>query len=232
VAAYPGGPLGGAIRPLLQSLAGDAGLHYPGAYAALPRALATIGPWLGLALTWPGLTLLLVVMPRVLRDGGERRGVPSFGLFARAILAAAPFALLSGAVPVLQDRVGAIAVGVAGLAATWAVGALGLLMTSAVAHAPPGAVLGRMGPGAALGASFSMAAQFPWLTAGVLLLEGAGLALLRLSPPVVGALFDRIPPETVLVWLAFGALLSGLLAAFRVATFGRLFLHVHGEAPR
>lgn len=228
-AAYPQGILGDAIQPLLRSLSGEAGSNYPGAYAAFPRALATIGPWCGLFLTWPGLVLLLDALPRILRGNGSRAIASGMSRWPAALLAALPASMLAGTVPAVHDRVGALVVGMPGLAATLAVDAAGLLIAAALGHAVPAAVLGRKDPLKALATSVSMAGRFPRLTAAVFFGEGLALAVFRLTPSAVEALFERIPPESVLFFLGVGAVVSAFAQMFRIAMFGRLFLHVYGE---
>jgi hypothetical protein len=191
--------------------------------------VATISPWLGLALVWPGLLLLLEAMPRILRGAHAVRGRSKLAPIPSALLALLPGCFIAGMVATVHDRVDSLFAGIPGMAVTFAVDAAGLLLLGALAHVASAMMFARGSALAAFEASVSLASRFPRLTLFGLVVESAAFGIFRLAPATVQPLFEKIPPESVLPFLGLGAVLAGLVQALRVVTFGRLYLHVHGE---
>jgi hypothetical protein len=234
VAAYPGGPLAGVVRSLLVAIGNEAALHYPDAYAALPRVLATLDPLLGLLLVTPGLALVAGALPALL-SGRGRSPTVLFRAGARipaATAAAAPLALVAAVVPRIADGVSSTLFGAVGLLASAAVAVAALALGGLFAYALPLAVLGGASPLAAWARSVGLAARFPRVTLATLGLEALLVSRLHPAPDEVAGLFETLDPEAVPWLLGLAAPALALVEALRVATLARLLLHAQGTEAR
>jgi hypothetical protein len=234
LAFYPRAPLGDLLAPLLRLVGGDAGPHYPDAYACFPRALSILDPILDLALGLPWIVGLLAALPGLLA-GGDRAAAarPAARMFLpAAVLAALPGAAAGAAVAVLMDRIGAMFPGRLGVLLGLAVTGAGLALAGALAYAVPAVVLGRKGPVGALSRSFGIAARFPRLTVVTLLLELVATGFFRREPRVVELAFDALNPESVFLSLGLGVIVLAWVEVVRAALLGRVYLHAWGaEVP-
>jgi len=228
LAAYPAAPLGDALAPVLRAIGGDAGPHYPDAYACFPRALSVLDPILDLALGVPWIVALIAAMPDFLAGRPRSRGL-RFVAGARlpaALLAALPGALMLMGVALLGQRVEAKTFGVVRLGMSTVIFFAGVAVASALAYAVPACALGRQAPLAALGRSFRLAAKFPRLTFVAVAVEALVGVIFRPAPGLLLTLFDVIDPEFVFILLGLGAFATAFVEILRALMLARLYVHV------
>jgi hypothetical protein len=234
LATFPRPPLDLLFVPAWRAAGGEVALHYPDAYAMLPRVAGWGAPLLVWLAGVPGLAVVVASLPAVFRGeratlSAERGGATRW---PTAWLATLP-ALVIGVVALVaadmtqgpaRRTVDVLARDLFGIAFL----GVALALRATLAYALPGVVLGRLSAGAAIARSASLSVRYLGVSAGFVVGEALFAFPLRIAPEVVLGLFDRLPPESAFVITGIGLVGAALGAWFFAATTTRLYLHRHG----
>jgi hypothetical protein len=234
LASFPHPPLDALLVPAWVAAGGDLAVHYPDAYAWLPRVASWGVPFLVLATGVPGLVVTVAKYPAALQ--GERpaegTGAAARARIPTAWLASLPGALLGGGGLVAADLVaGPPASPLDSLARdlfSLAFLTFGLLGSSLFAYALPAVVLGGVSARTAWERSLSIASRYLGISAGFVLAGFLFSFPLRVDPAILRGLFRMVSPESMLAVAAFGLLGAAVGAWLLAVTTTRLYLHRYG----
>ncbi len=203
--------------------AGTGALHFPEAYAALPRVLIWIDPAVEFLIGVPVLLLAVRALPRVLDPDEPAADAPPLGA---AWLASVPAVLGGGALLALSDRLAGLPTGGAAFQAAAVVASL--CLRALLLFALPALVYGRRSAAGALSRSLGLSSGTLGETLSFVILAFCLTLPWRFDPMFFASTFWSVTPEWMAPWTAIGSVATVLGHWIAVGAAARWYLHVYG----
>jgi hypothetical protein len=214
-----------AASGLWRLAGGEGALHFPEAYAALPRVLGWLDPLVEMAIGVPMLVLALRALPRAI---DPQRTPPASGLPWRAAwLAAAPAVLGAGTLLAFSDRLGQMASGGDVMRGTAIVAALSL--RALLVYALAAVVLGGCSAREAIRRSVTLSSSGLGQALSFVIVGFLFTIPWRFDPTYLASTFWSVMPEWMAPWAAIGSVVAVVAHWITQGAAARWYLHVHGE---
>jgi hypothetical protein len=232
--AFPRAPFGALLKPLFLAAGGEAALHYPDAYAVLPRVFLWANAGLFFLVGSACVAAAAAALPRVFmkRRPCLRSAVTTtLRRLPRIWGASLPFLVMVGGAMIVADLVTAANVSAAreGTALALGIRTSAIVLHALLAYAVIAVAIGDLSVGQAIARSFHLATRNFWTTLGFVVATSALLVPVAWLERDPATWFHAFGPEVAFAFLVARVVLSVLATYLLVAACTRLYLHWFGD---